>query len=71
MVGVEIIPIDFEQQEVMATFSDAHTLLDSGATSAIAGRGWLDKMASRMARYGLTPVKEEVRQTVRGLGGVK
>eukprot|EP00959_Pyramimonas_sp_CCMP1952_P261401 5465476-Pyramimonas_sp.AAC.1 len=47
------------------------SLVDSGASLAVAGRGWLDRAEADLAKYGLKPIKMVPRQKFKGLGGAR
>ena len=73
-VDVDSDPIvpEMPELEVMVS-SDVvpASLVDSGATVAVAGRGWLDKIAKELAKYGLKPIIVEASQKFKGLGGAR
>ncbi|CAK0827876.1 unnamed protein product, partial [Prorocentrum cordatum] len=74
MVNVESDPILLEVPEVDAMISSTivpATLVDSGASVAVAGRGWLDKIAVELEKYGLRPIIVEASQKFKGLGGAR
>ncbi|CAK0847357.1 unnamed protein product [Prorocentrum cordatum] len=74
MVKVESDPILPEVPEVDAMISSTivpATLVDSGASVAVAGRGWLDKIAAELEKYGLRPIIVEASQKFKGLGGAR
>ncbi|CAK0904441.1 unnamed protein product [Prorocentrum cordatum] len=74
MVTVESDPILPEVPEVDAMISSTivpATLVDSGASVAVAGRGWLDKIAAELEKYGLRPIIVEASQKFKGLGGAR
>ncbi|CAK0852939.1 unnamed protein product [Prorocentrum cordatum] len=71
MVSMDSDPIvpDRPELEVMIS-SDVvpPSLMDSGASIAVAGRGWLDRVDAELAKYGLKPIKLEAHQKFNGLG---
>ncbi|CAK0808101.1 unnamed protein product [Prorocentrum cordatum] len=74
MVKVESDPILPEVPEVDAMISSTivpATLVDSGASGAVAGRGWLDKIAAELEKHGLRPIIVEASQKFKGLGGAR
>ncbi|CAK0798713.1 unnamed protein product [Prorocentrum cordatum] len=74
MVNMESDPILPEVPEVDAMISSTivpTTLVDSGASVAVAGRGWLDKIAVELEKYGLRRIIVEASQKFKGLGGAR
>ncbi len=47
------------------------TIVDSGCTSAVAGRGWLEALQVQHAGWHMRPWVEERREVFHGLGGVR
>ncbi|CAK0806425.1 unnamed protein product, partial [Prorocentrum cordatum] len=71
-MGNDPIVPDRPELEVMIS-SDAvpASLVDSGASIAVAGRGWLDRVEAELAKYGLKPIKMEAHLKFKGLGGTR
>ncbi|CAK0843715.1 unnamed protein product [Prorocentrum cordatum] len=61
--GLELATEMFQEPEVPE--------VESGASAAVAGRGWLDKIAVELEKYGLRPITVEVSQKFKGLGGAR
>ncbi|CAK0831810.1 unnamed protein product, partial [Prorocentrum cordatum] len=69
MVNMQSDPILPEVPEVDAMISSTivpATLVDSGASVAVAGRGWLGKIATELEKYGLRPIIVEASQKFKG-----
>ncbi|CAK0822266.1 unnamed protein product, partial [Prorocentrum cordatum] len=47
------------------------SLVASGASIAVAGRGWRDRVETELAKYGLRPIKVDAHQKFKGLGGAR
>ncbi|CAK0825150.1 unnamed protein product [Prorocentrum cordatum] len=74
MVNMDSDPIVPERLELEVMISSdvmPASWVDSGASIAVAGRGWLDRVKADIAKYGLKPIKMEARQKLTGLGGAR
>ncbi|CAK0806782.1 unnamed protein product [Prorocentrum cordatum] len=66
-----IVPERLELEVLVSKEAVPATLVDSGASVAVAGRGWLDRVETELAKYGLKPIKVDATQRFKGLGGAK
>ncbi|CAK0898700.1 unnamed protein product, partial [Prorocentrum cordatum] len=74
MVNMDSDPVVLEMPRYEVMISNDVALappVDIGASIAAAGRGWLDRVETELAKYGFKPIKTQACQNFKGLGGAR
>ena len=59
-------------EEIQFTqFESPYSLADTGATTGVAGKEWLERVEQELSRYDMKPLKVKASQQIRGLGNAK